>query len=233
MLNFIFFIFKDFYIRKNRFIFSIDNGTLLSCFVSMFTHSDKTHLLCNMFSLILNSSAMKKSKSSIISNEFFFAMFYLTAGIFAFYSTIIKYQLLEGEWNITRNTYSDKYFCDHFMCGLINTPISLLRGQMFDYINSNTKQALYQFKTAIRVGASGCIYGLNGIILVEEIFSPKTLFGIFMLFYNIGDILLEFNKLPIGLAKLNIESDGIDHTAHIGGLLYGILVGCIILKIKK
>src|SRR5947209_17741289 len=75
---------------------------------------------------------------------------------------------------------------------------------------------------AISAGASGAIFGFVGILVCVLPFARPRLHW----FYFIG-LLLVLGDLLYGLATPNSPDSHVDTAGHLGGLLAGLLIGCM------
>jgi rhomboid protease GluP len=82
----------------------------------------------------------------------------------------------------------------------------------------------YFFSPNISAGASGAIFGLLGAIVAYGWKNP--------FFWRSGLITNLLIVLGINLL-FGVIAPGIDNYAHLGGLLGGVLIGCILILLKK
>ncbi len=80
-------------------------------------------------------------------------------------------------------------------------------------------------ENTVSVGASGAIFGLYGLILAFTVFKiyPNQMRGITWVFLG----------LFAGVSLLFGVSGGIDNAAHVGGLISGFAIGCILILTNK
>ncbi|WDF56182.1 rhomboid family intramembrane serine protease [Mucilaginibacter sp. KACC 22063] len=95
-----------------------------------------------------------------------------------------------------------KYVIAYILCGVLASLASI-----------------YWHPATISVGASGAIMGLYGV-LTALLLTKKT-------DKNIKVFLLFNNAVFIGITLIAGLTGGIDNAAHIGGLLAGLMVGCV------
>lgn len=88
------------------------------------------------------------------------------------------------------------------------------------YILTGTLSSLFSLmflRDAVSLGASGAIYGLLGIIIVHLMLSKKLSYK----------LLVQVGLIFIVIAVLSSLFSNVNHYAHIGGLIFGLLLGLI------
>lgn len=88
------------------------------------------------------------------------------------------------------------------------------------YILTGTLSSLFSLmflRDAVSLGASGAIYGLLGIIIVHLMLSKKLSYK----------LLVQVGLIFIVIAFLSSLFSNVNHYAHIGGLIFGLLLGLI------
>lgn len=88
------------------------------------------------------------------------------------------------------------------------------------YILTGTLSSLFSLmflRDAVSLGASGAIYGLLGIIIVHLMLGKKLSYK----------LLVQVGLIFIVIAFLSSLFSNVNHYAHIGGLIFGLLLGLI------
>ena len=99
---------------------------------------------------------------------------------------------------------------------------------MLSGVLSSLVSCLYHYFTqnyVVSAGASGAIYGLIGLMIVATIKSRGRM-GSSAMIYRLGIV-------AVFIFYSNFVSSGVDIAAHIGGLVFGIILGFIFIGGKK
>ena len=98
--------------------------------------------------------------------------------------------------------------------------------------------SMYYFQLMYRIGASGVVYGWMGMRLVKSLMLPNLsrlnaldcFFLISALVHDLQESALsldDFQKIPL------LEGDGIDHTAHVMGVVSGMIWALLLILWEK
>lgn len=74
------------------------------------------------------------------------------------------------------------------------------------------------------IGASGAVFGLDGVLLALVLFSGRRLAGVTPVRITLMILLSLYS---------GFRSSNIDNAAHIGGLLTGFVLGCILCAVRR
>jgi len=214
--------------------FTIQDGSFTSMVFSMFYHADEAHLIMNMFALLrygsdvfINTSSSKwQSPKTIIS-------IYLLSGVSGSCGVLALSHLYQMQWDRRLQASRAAASCTHWLCG---GPLGLnkLFGQpvadIYTHIAYSSEiSALWYYKLAERLGASGAVYGVLGARIYTSYFSMDhssiNHWDAMLLVANLG---YEITQSPLRLQDLwdgmILNGDGIDHCCHIFGLISGFLM---------
>lgn len=205
-------------------------------FVSyMFLHADIKHIFSNMFALWMFGYLLENTWGSKR-----FLTYYMITGIgAAFVQTMIIWFDLSSIQHAAALYGSDpsldafisfikKHFPSYFESeGTIKafiqnwsiTPKSaVFTGQSVEYVRQ-----LIQIQTDVpTIGASGAVYG---ILLAFGMMFPNMLVFIYFLFpIKAKWIVLLYGGLELFLGFSNNPSDNVAHFAHLGGMIFGLLL---------
>jgi rhomboid protease GluP len=109
-----------------------------------------------------------------------------------------------------------------YLCGIFLEPLIGSRKYLFSYFIAGTAAALFSMwwhdKPVVAVGASGAIFGLYGVmsgLIVRRVLNPA-----------LNTVLLILLACTAGYSLLiGAFSQGIDNSAHVGGLVCGLAIG--------
>ena len=99
-------------------------------------------------------------------------------------------------------------------------------------------QGMFHNQRIKRIGASGVVYGWMGMRLATSWLSPyHRRMDALDFFYVVLSLAYEFRHNPLTIDDLRLstlmESDGIDHQAHIMGALFGIIFAVSLIQWDK
>ena len=188
--------------------FLSEDFNLAQLFTYMFMHANLTHLFCNMFALYMFGRTLE-----MVWGSSRFLTFYLVCGI--------------GAGLIQELVVGVRYFTlasslpPEAVQVVLTEGAEILRSHM-NYTNPELG-ALNATLNGLTVGASGSIYG---ILLGFGMMFPKEPIYVMFLpvpikakYFVIGYAVIE---LLAGLA--NNASDNVAHFAHLGGMVFGLLL---------
>lgn len=164
----------------------------------MFIHGSFTHLLFNMFTLFMFGGIIERVLGS---GRFLF--YYLSCGLGA---AII--QELSWFWTI-----------DSILGSMYNVPAHDVRELILTGRLADLPLAL---NSLVTVGASGAIYG---ILLAFAMLFPNMRMSVYFLpiFVKAKWMVLAFCVIELLIGMSNAH-DGIAHFAHLGGMLFGLVL---------
>lgn len=190
----------------------------------MFLHANFTHLLFNMFGLVMFGGVIERSMDS---KRFLF--YYLSCGIFAalvqmaVYAIVLsKYMpyysheqfraMVEIGWDVMNGRHVPEYLLsDPSIVNIFTNP---------DYISVN--RIVNNLVNGPMVGASGAIYAV--ILAFGMLFPNQPLY----LFFLPIPIKAKYMVIGYGVIELLLGigsfSDNIAHFAHLGGMISGVLL---------
>ncbi len=161
----------------------------------MFMHADFTHLFSNMFTLYMFGRLLEQ-----VWGSGRFTVYYLVTGIGAAITQQVAWRFGVVSSELTQ---------------LQNLDSSLSYAELL-------AQAPHYFDPLVTIGASGAVFG---ILLAFGVLFPNM--QVFLLFPPLP---LKVKWLVIGygafelLAGISAAGDGVAHFAHLGGMLFGLLL---------
>ena len=173
----------------------------------MFMHSNFTHLFFNMFTLWM----FGKTLENLWGGKRFITFYIITGlGAALLYMAYLQLQIS----NIRTNLDSDLY-------NIVLTEGHKVLENFQNYINIDMRQLNLLINTPM-VGASGAVYGL---LLAFGMIFPNTLLYLYMAIpvkakYFVGGI----GVLALISGISNTPGDNVAHFAHLGGMLFGIIL---------
>tara|TARA_Y100001954_G_scaffold153994_1_gene163834 strand:+ start:2908 stop:3642 length:735 start_codon:yes stop_codon:yes gene_type:complete len=173
----------------------------------MFMHSNFTHLFFNMFTLWM----FGKTLENLWGGKRFITFYIITGlGAALLYMAYLQFQIS----NIRTNLDSDLY-------KIVLTEGHKVLENFQNYINIDMRQLNLLINTPM-VGASGAVYGL---LLAFGMIFPNTLLYLYMAIpvkakYFVGGI----GVLALISGISNTPGDNVAHFAHLGGMLFGIIL---------
>jgi len=212
-------------------IYSIYDGSMMSMLASMFYHGDILHLTFNMAGLLkYGTKVFVDTRSHLWKSPFVVLLLYLSAGVCGASGVVGVSYLYESQWRsrLRENRYA--VTCNYWLCEQMGlNAVSHTAANIYTYLyHSDEVAALWHFKFAGRIGASGAVYGIIGARLYTSYCSglhdPLDNVEILFLVTNIAH---EISQSPVQLSSLVencLRGDGVDHTCHIFGLLSGVLL---------
>ena len=212
--------------------YDLNDLTKKSTISKIFIHENISHLNSNMFSLLLASFAILNSNNiTLLANQYLFGTFYIVSGFVSSYGKDLLYNFLLKTDQINKENYMNKFKCDYFFCGVINSPLSLATGLFYDISNSYNYLALYFFNKTIDLGANGCIYAIIGSSIAYSLASndnDKYIALISVVYQLIVEIYYLPKNLDI-LKEYQFKDEKIGHHVHITGFVFGLVVGFLTL----
>jgi membrane associated rhomboid family serine protease len=182
-------------------------------FTYMFMHDTRSiaHLFFNMFTLFMFGITLERVLGSAR-----FLFYYLTCGIGA---ALIQ----EFTWMLTAHDFAVKLLANLYHVGLDDMEQALAQVDMgFSVGNvADTLQQVYN-QCFVTIGASGAIYG---VLLAFGMLFPNL--PLYIMFIPIP-IKAKWMVIGYGVIELvlglSAASDGVAHFAHLGGMIFGLLL---------
>ncbi|MBO7507531.1 MAG: rhomboid family intramembrane serine protease [Paludibacteraceae bacterium] len=177
----------------------------------MFLHDPNSiiHLLCNMFNLYMFGPIVERTLGK---NKFLLYYFVTGIGAGIVQQLAWTYDLIPFVEDINR-----------FIASGVNPPVNLGNGEFLRTIGEVNAFADEVYNSYLTVGASGAVFGL---LLAFGMFYPNQ--PLYLMFIPIP---IKAKYMVIGYALLelfcgvkNFSFDNVAHFAHLGGLLFGLLL---------
>lgn len=186
----------------------------------MFMHADFSHLFFNMFALFMFGSLLENTWGSKK-----FLLYYMVTGIGA---GIIQQVVMSIELHSVVSAFNNAM--TSISSGSSIEPYKEVIGRYFRVSNWEAMSVahLLQMKTELlnvftTVGASGAIFGL---LLAYGMMFPNS--SIYIMFIPIPIkakwFVIVYGLLEIYLGFANRAGDSVAHFAHVGGMLFGIIL---------
>lgn len=227
-----------FYLRQNELSLwtnshSIYGSSLDAIITSMFHHVDASHLFLNMASLWrYGKEVFVETSSRTWSSPVVILCFYLICGILASYGTVLLSFLYEAQWNERLQNTRKALECSHWICRSLasDTLTQPLADVVTYFSHADEAAALWQFKLARRLGASGAVFGILGSRIITSILSPfHSRLNHWDKIFIIAQIAQELSETPLSLSDLSLSwADGIDHACHLFGFFSGAMIAFIL-----
>jgi membrane associated rhomboid family serine protease len=182
-------------------------------FTYMFMHDTRSiaHLFFNMFTLFMFGITLERVLGSAR-----FLFYYLTCGIGA---ALIQ----EFTWMLTAHDFAVKLLANLYSVGLDDMEQALAQVDMGFSVGSvaDALQQVYN-QCFVTIGASGAIYG---VLLAFGMLFPNL--PLYIMFIPIP-IKAKWMVIGYGVIELvlglSAASDGVAHFAHLGGMIFGLLL---------
>lgn len=176
----------------------------------IFMHSGLTHLLFNMYALVVFGSAVE---NKIAGNQYLFLYFFSALGAFLLHMGVVWFQLSDVPQEVISQ---------------MQTQGAELLTSNRNYVDAYLSEVNLDLNRAI-VGASGAIMGVLAAFAyyfpnteLRLIFFPVPIKAkYFVPIYMVIELFLGVN---------NFEWDNIAHFAHLGGAIFGFIAVAIISK---
>lgn len=222
----------SFFDRNDK--FSINSGaTNMKMLLSMFHHASFVHLVSNMILLYLAGRVVFiDSVSPIWRNGISLALLYFGSGLAGDYFTIFVAKQLRNLWDKSVEAAQEKVsFKSPLLSWTINPILRPLTKLYVHVARASDFTSILSNEKIERIGASGGVYGVVGAYLFTALQSrfhphrqqsgPIKWLSISVLVF---EILRELGSVPVSVESLResvSSGDRIDHTAHVGGLMFG------------
>ncbi|MAO71309.1 MAG: rhomboid family intramembrane serine protease [Flavobacteriales bacterium] len=173
----------------------------------MFMHANFTHLFFNMFTLWM----FGKTLENVWGGKRFITFYIITGlGAALIYIAYLQFQIS----NISSNLDSELY-------KIVLTDGHKVLQNFQNYTNLNMRELNLLINTRM-VGASGAVYGL---LLAFGMLYPNTLLYLYMAIpvkakYFVGGL----GALALISGISNNSGDNVAHFAHLGGMIFGIIL---------
>ena len=174
----------------------------------MFLHAGFTHILFNMFALWMFGCALERAWGA--RN---FLIYYMVCGIGA---GMLQEIATGVEYYFVAASLSQEGINEVMLNG------ADVLNQMMNYTNSGLAN-LNLILNSSTVGASGAVYG---ILLGYGVMYPNQLMYIFPFPFPVKTkyMVVGYAAIELVLALANSQSDHVAHVAHLGGMLFGLLL---------
>lgn len=198
---------------------------------------EPAHLFMNMIALHrYGSELFVNSSSRKWQSVFVIIVSYVACGIGAFWGIELLSYFHEYQWEQKLSKARDASRCTHWLCDSLNGALgedvsSYFTNTWADVTTSfqfaDLKMSMWYYKAIYRIGASGVVYGWMGGRLITSWFSPhhSRLHGLDY-FFLIATLAHDLKESPLSLDDLRmsalLESDGVDHAAHLMGAIFGM-----------
>lgn len=196
--------------RLALYYFSSPNFGAWQLVTYMFLHGGFAHLFFNMFALLIFGSTIERVMGSAR-----FLFFYLTCGICAALVQMGVFAVVIGK---LQGLVNNPELCRE----VVNLPINMAYRTLGAYPELGL---LWQYVNTPMVGASGAVYG---VLLAFAFLFPNAPIYLFFIPIPIkakwlvaGYFVIE---LVSGVAGLNNAADNVAHFAHLGGMIFGLLL---------
>ena len=175
---------------------------------------------------------------------------YLICGMGAFGGLELISWFHDYQWEQKKNSARVANLCTHWLCDAFNDVVgggkhdiaSYFTNAWSDFTTSiqfaDVKLSMMHYQMVYRIGASGVVYGWMGMRLVTSWLSPyhSRLNGLDYIFL-VGTLAHDLKKSPLLLEDLRVsvflEGDGIDHSAHLMGVIVGMIWALVIIVWEK
>lgn len=199
-------------------------------FTYMFMHStlDYSHIIFNMFAVYMFGSPLEYRWGSKR-----FLLFYMITGIGA---GLVQQVIWTFEYQPVVNAMNDAIAANSG-AGLLSYQELLSRYFRFENLGLFNAQAIFDLKNMflnmpVTVGASGAVFGL--LLAFGWLFPDVRLM---MLFFPVPIrariFVIIYGVIELFLGVANFTGDSIAHFAHLGGMLFGIILILIWKKTNK
>jgi len=224
--------------------YRIHDGNLKSMLLSIFFHMDPTHLFMNMLALNrYGTELFVYTSSSRWQSTFVIIISYVACGLGAFIGVELLSQYHDYQWESKLRVAREANRCTHWFCNSLNDKLGTDISSYFTNAwadlttsvqNVDIKVSLWYNQMIYRIGASGVVYGWMGMRLVTSAFSPyHRSMDTFDLFIILATLAYDLNQSPITLDDLRLstllEGDGVDHSAHLVGFMFGMAYAFILI----
>eukprot|EP00571_Detonula_confervacea_P013394 CAMPEP_0172302794 /NCGR_PEP_ID=MMETSP1058-20130122/4452_1 /TAXON_ID=83371 /ORGANISM="Detonula confervacea, Strain CCMP 353" /LENGTH=329 /DNA_ID=CAMNT_0013013409 /DNA_START=84 /DNA_END=1070 /DNA_ORIENTATION=+ len=217
--------------------YRIHDGNFQSMLLSIFYHMEPTHLFVNMIALHrYGSELFVNSSSRKWQSVFVVILSYVACGIGAFLGIELLSCFHEYQWEqkLSKARYASR--CNHWLCDSLNGALGedvsgFFTNAWADLTTSfqfaDLKMSMWYYQAIYRIGASGVVYGWMGMRLVTSWLSShhSRLDGLDY-FFLIATLAHDLKESPLSLEDLRmsvlLESDGVDHAAHLMGAIFGM-----------
>ena len=173
----------------------------------MFMHGDFWHLFFNMFALYMFGKILEEVWGS---KRFLFYYFFTGLGAAVLHLLVINFEI---------NSLIRQMYPDQVEMVLNEGTNVLLQGK--NYVDINMRDLNLMINTPT-VGASGAIYGL---LLAFAMLFPNTILYIYVAIpMKAKYLVMIFVGIEIYMGFLNRSGDNIAHFAHLGGMIFGLIL---------
>lgn len=209
---------------------------------------EPTHLFMNMIALYrYGSELFVNSSSRKWQSVFVVVISYVACGIGAFVGIELLSRYHEYQWEQKLNNARYASRCNHWLCKSLNDAwgediSSYFTNALADITTSfqfaDIKLSMWYYQVIYRIGASGVVYGWMGMRLVTSWISPHhSKMSMWDYFFVVATLAHDLNESPITLEDLRmstlLEGDGVDHTAHIMGTVFGMIWALVFILWEK
>jgi len=222
--------------------FSVNNSSLPSMLLSMFSHVDESHLITNIvFLLIYSQAVFINTTSSIWKSIPVFLFVYFGSGFGTYFGVIAVGWIHEVAWNTRILEGRTALSCTNWLCKEIGfDSMSQPFVDTFTMLWNFDELAGLQFNKLLpRIGASGAVFGVMGAMLYTSIIGSPwhskmgSLRMSMMLCHLAYELQLAFQfavQKPL-ISSIFQDTDNVDHVGHVGGFLSGVVIAIVVQRL--
>jgi membrane associated rhomboid family serine protease len=211
IINIILFVFKmlmpELGMRLAVYSFKSDFFRPYQLVTHMFMHGDFWHLFFNMFALYMFGKILEYVWGP---KRFLFFYFFTGLGAAALHLLVVNFEI---------NSLISQMYPDQVEMVLNDGSNVLLQGK--NYVDINMRDLNLMINTPT-VGASGAIYGL--LLAFAMLFPNQILYVYAAIPMKAKYLVMIFVAIEIYMGFLNRSGDNIAHFAHLGGMLFGLIL---------
>lgn len=216
------------------------DGNVRSMVLSIFYHTDPSHLFVNMMTLyrygselFLTTSSMRWRSMHVI------VLSYLICGMGAFVGIELLSRYHVYQWERKVKDAREASRCSHWFCGTVKDYLfggadvaSLFTNAWADLTTTleyaDVRFSMWYYQMIYRIGASGVVYGWIGMRIITSWLSPyHSQLNVLDYVFLSATIAHDVHESALTLDDLRsfrlLEGDGIDHTAHVMGVVSGMI----------
>ena len=210
---------------------------LLRVTASMFTHGDARHCVSNMVMLHVFTATLPEDYGLAR-----YLLTYFGSGVAGFVANIqlAKSHRLEWQRRLAQSAQGARMVCDEWWCESTgwNSVARNLAVGIEATANAPAFAAMFMNEVTHRVGASAAVYGIIGATMLvrgstfmrEGIRTGiMDLAALLRIVSDLEDVGAEMKHVPWSFDGLfdKVFRDNVDHTAHAGGVLFGMLFAAV------
>mmetsp|Transcript_13213 Transcript_13213/g.39303 ORF Transcript_13213/g.39303 Transcript_13213/m.39303 type:complete len:212 (-) Transcript_13213:54-689(-) len=210
----------------------------------MFTHASEQHLWGNM--IVLHCSCGVLPRDYGLGN---FLVTYFVGHLAGIEGNVALAGLHRAQWKARLRRSEGDLVCNYWWCESTGyNTLAKMAGRGLAAGKNAANLAMMEFNEwAVRVGASAGVYAVLGAsfvtryvpLLVSPSGAPRALeandlVGLTMVSWDLFTMFQELGRVPWTMDSLmNTLADGVDHTAHAGGFLFGVCAAMLFYRSKR